>query len=112
MAHPGSSDESGMVTVETALGLGSLMFVLAFALAAIGTAHSRGVLCEQVRVAARSVSMGAAAPAGFDVEPLESGFTISTRGPAVTVGPWDAGSVSCSVTVPVDPFPWIQLSAQ
>lgn len=103
-----------MVTIELALGLGALMVVLALGLTAIGAAQARSALCEQVRVEARSVSLGVAPssnPQGAVIGVADHGeiFTVSGQRPALELGGWRVGTLRCELTGVREPIPWMML---
>ena len=102
-----------MVTVEMALGLGSLVLVLSLGLTALGVARDRAELCEQVRVHARAYSLGAESSgrpegsggASFRVEGFPTFTAVGTK-PAVQVGGWSVGTLRCEVSGIREPLLW------
>lgn len=112
----GSSPESGMVTVETAIGLGGLVVLVAALMLALSVAGTKGEVCQTAREAARSYSLGAAAetsgsgvgsgrrPTSTSIASDGTWFTATSSTPAFQLGPWSAPPVSCSVTGVREPF--------
>lgn len=104
--------ESGMVTVELALGLGSLFLVLALVLTAVGAATSRAELCDRVRQGARAYSLGAPiADSHLSVREEGKSFTVFGSKPAVGLGGWSVGTIECQVSGTLEnTIPWAQIS--
>ncbi|MFZ1382196.1 MAG: hypothetical protein WAS54_05320 [Scrofimicrobium sp.] len=113
ISHP----ESGMVTVELALGLGSLFLVLALILTAVGAGTSKAALCDQVRQEARAHSLGASVAEGTG-----SSISVTSEGPNFTVrgtkavaelGGWSVGTLECTVSGTYESaVPWALLGGQ
>ncbi len=103
-----------MVTVELALGLGSLFLVLALILAALGAGTAKAVLCDQVRQEARAHSIGTgsrrAGNASISIADSGENFTVHGSKPAVRIGGWSAGMVECTITGTREAtIPWLVL---
>ncbi len=105
-----------MVTVEIAIGLAALVFVLTVALMALGAAQSRAVLCEEVRVAARSHSIGGSPGGGVEgvagstmavIQGPGSFRVVGTR-PAASLAGWNLGTLRCEIAgIPESGLSWL-----
>lgn len=108
----GKEGEEGMVTVETAIGLMSVVMVLLAVLVALATGVAKGQACQVAREAARAASLGSiSAPLGGggrtpQVSVSESGnlVTAVASSPAAVLGQWRAPSVTCRVTGVREPY--------
>lgn len=81
--------EQGMVTVELAVGLAVVVFVLGAVTEAAGAATTHTRLCSQVRDAARAASIGQTIPSGGtgELSVHRAGRWVVVSGRAVTGGP-------------------------
>lgn len=108
--------EDGMVTVEIAIGFAALVFVLTVALMALGAAQSRAVLCEEVRVAARSHSLGGGVGGAAEGMPGSTMAVIQGSGsfkvvgtkPAASLAGWNLGTLRCEIAgIPESGLSWL-----
>lgn len=112
MGEEGYSPESGMVTVETAIGLGGVVVVAAALVLAISVGGARAEVCQAAREAARAVSLGStpstSAPSRRPLVVTTSGDDAWVTGaasmPAFVLGPWSAPSISCEVAAVREPY--------
>lgn len=102
--------EEGMVTVEMALALASLLAVFALMLAGLGAVRAHASLCQGARDAARLAavgdSVGAGAvplPVGGSVSVTESGEWVEVTG-SVSVSGLPVGPLTCSVRTLREPL--------
>lgn len=106
-----------MVTVELALGLGSLFLVLALILTVVGAGTSKAALCDQVRQEARAHSLGASVAEGtgesMSVTSEGSSFTVRGTKAAAQLGGWSVGALECKVSGTYEnAIPWALLGSQ
>ncbi len=114
-SEAGSKDspESGMVTVELALGFGAVaIVVLALMLALVaGSTHAHA--CHAARTAARAHclgedSAGAAAqvsprPVSVSISGSSGWFSATATSPALSFGGWNTLPIRCEVTAYREP---------
>lgn len=105
--------EEGMVTVETAIGLMSVVLVLIAVLVALSVGVTKGQVCQAAREATRAATLGSSSPAlgGGSHRPLqvnvsESGHFVTAvvTAPAVVLGGWSVSAVSCTVSGVREPY--------
>lgn len=106
--------ESGMVTVETALSMGSIMLVVLAVLVAIAAGTTHATVCHSARVAARAYSLGQDAtsaatkvssrPIHVSVGGASAWFTVQATSPGLRLGQWETLPVSCQITAHREPF--------
>lgn len=87
VAHP----DAGVVTIEIAIGLSSILFVLALAMAVLGIGIAKAESCRYARDGAREAAIGADATGAVE---RNSGGKASIT--VTNDGPW----VRVSVTIP------------
>lgn len=107
-ARPGAAQwgsESGMVTVETAIGLGGVVSVVLALVLALSVGSTKAEVCQVAREVARAASLGetydASAGPGrsnvtVGVESSGDWLTARVSAPAFAVGGWRAPSLTCS----------------
>ncbi len=111
--NPSSRHEEGMVTVETALSLGGVVFVALALIVAVSVAGLHGEVCQVARDAARAHSLGVTGMDTTAVTRVDVAVQVSDAGSWITasasaapfqVGPWQAPAVRCEVTGVKEPF--------
>ncbi len=111
--------ESGMVTVETALSMGSIMLVVLAVLVAIAAGTTHATVCHSARVAARAYSLGqdaasaatqvSARSVSVAVDGSSGLFTVRVTSPALRLGQWETLPITCQITAHREPFiSWAQ----
>lgn len=105
--------EEGMVTVEAAIGLMSVVIVLIAVLVALSAGIAKGQACQAAREAARAASLGSVAAPTVGVGQRAPQVNVSGAGdfvtavaslPAATVGQWRLPAISCTVTGVKEPY--------
>ena len=111
--NPKNHHEEGMVTVETALSLGGVVFVALALIVAVSVAGLHGEVCQVARDAARAHSLGVTGMDTTAVTRVDVAVQVSDAGSWITasasaapfqVGPWQAPAVRCEVTGVKEPF--------
>ncbi len=113
----GVEPDAGMVTVETALSMGSIMLVVLAILIAIAAGTTHATVCHGARVAARAHSLGedaSSAAARVSTRPIQISvadasewFTVRATRPSLRLGQWETLPISCEITARREPFiPW------
>ena len=96
---PKSDDaESGMVTVEIAVGIAAVVAVLVIALGAIAVVRTQADVCHSARTAARSAAVGEPSPTPAALSYGGQWVSASASAPAVQLGPFSWGSLQCEAT--------------
>ncbi len=100
--------ESGMVTVETAIGLGAVLFVFVALLLGIASVQKQSELCDLVRVGARAYSVGSdptealggATNQHVSLEVVDEGsvFTAVGTTPGLKLGSWEVAILRCEIS--------------
>lgn len=105
-----SDVESGMVTVEMAMALASLLAVFALLIGGISAVRTHAQLCQGAREAARLVAVGESAQAATQALPPRAKLSVGEAGrwveatvSAPFAGALGLGTLSCSVKTLAEP---------